>query len=109
MQVDDALGYVSFRTFFDDHEGSDLALLHESEGVGGEGCATDGERVGVHDVGGGLLEGVGAGALEHASEVAVADDAGEDACGGEDGGHAELFARHLIDDLRHGGIRGDLR
>ena len=92
---------------FDDDEGGNAAGLHEGEGGGGEGAGGDGDRGGIHDVGGGEREGVGAGALEHAAEVAVGDDAEEPVVAAENGGEAELLAGHLVDDVGHEGDGGD--
>lgn len=108
MQVEDAFGVAVGGC--DDQRG-DFSLFHEGESGGGEGSAVDGEGVWVHDFAGGALEGVRAVAFEEAAEVAVGDHAEELAgvcAGGEDGGHAQLLAGHLVDDLRHWGGGGDL-
>jgi hypothetical protein len=59
--------------------------------------------------GGGAVEGVGAGVFEETAEVAVGEDAEEAGVwlhgqmGGRlDGGEAEAFGGHLVDDLGHG-------
>ena len=85
-----------------DDEGGDLVLLHEGEGVGGEGLRGDGAGRGVHYFRGGFVEGVRAVAFEQAAEIAVGEDA-EEFGAGEDGGHAEALGGHLVDDLRHFG------
>ena len=64
--------------------------------------------MGVHDVAGGVFECVGAIAFEQAAEISVRDHAGQMAIF-EDRGHAELLARHLVDDLRHRRRACDLR
>ena len=56
-------------------EGGDLARFHEGEGGGGELGGVDGDGSGVHDFGGGVVEGSIAVALEEAAEIAVGDDA----------------------------------
>jgi len=99
----------------DDDQGGDFLFFHLDKGGGGEGAGGDGLGGAVHDVAGSAVEGVGADALEQAAEIAVGDDAGEGEAGGlsrflrglggglEDGGHAEFFAGHLVDDFGHGG------
>src|SRR5260370_156161 len=70
VEVEDALG-VSCR--IDDDQRGDLPVFHEGEGGGGEGAGVDRERAGVHDLGGGVVEGAVAVALEETAEVAVGD------------------------------------
>lgn len=91
-----------------DDERGDLFLFHEGERRGGEGAAIDGEGVGIHDLACGAVKCVGAVVLEEATEVTVRDHAEETAVL-QDGGHAEFFAGHFVDDLRHGRVGGDLR
>ena len=83
-------------------EGGDLAFFHAGERLGGEGFGVDSEGSRVHDLRGGMGEGVGAVTLKETAEVAVGDHAAELTVL-EDGGHAELLMRHFVDDLRHGG------
>ena len=45
--------------------------------------------------------------FHQAAEVAVGDDAGEAAVGMSDGGHAEAFVAHFVDDVGHGGVGCD--
>ena len=93
-----------------DDEGGDFVALHEGEGFGGEGCGGDGVGDGIEDFDGGEVEGVGAGVLEEAAEVAVGEDAeelGVRLSGGLDGGEAEALGGHLVDDLGHGGVGRD--
>jgi hypothetical protein len=91
-----------------DDEGCDFFFFHEGKGRGCEGAAFDGERMCVHDVAGGVFEGVGAIAFEETAEIAVGDHADEMVvC--DDGRHAEFLSRHLIDHLGHGSGRRDLR
>lgn len=47
-------------------------------------------------------------AFKEAAQVAIRDDAEEGVVRGEDGGHAKFLAGHLIDDLSHGSVGGDL-
>lgn len=91
-----------------DDQGGDLLFFHQGESRRGEGIGADGEWVRVHDFAGGVVEGGSAVAFEEAAEVAVGDHTEELAGGTKDGGHAELLAGHLVDDLRHRGVRGDL-
>jgi len=58
-----------------DDEGGDFVLLHEGEGVGGEGFGRDGKGLWIHHFRGGFVEGVGAVAFEEAAEVTVREDA----------------------------------
>src|SRR5207247_177305 len=81
VEVEDAFGLAAG---CGDDERCDLLLFHEGEGGGGEVAGVDGEGVGVHDLGGGVVEGAVAVALEETAEVAVGDHA-EEFAGFEDG------------------------
>src|ERR1700733_6403 len=86
VQVDDSLRVAVGRG---DDEGGDFLFFHEGEGRGGESTAGDGDRARVHDVAGGVFQGVRAVALEEATEIAVGDHAHEFAAFGiDDNGHA---------------------
>src|ERR1700722_17690166 len=91
----------------DDDERRDLLFLHESKCGRGQGAAADSERMRVHDLACSVLQGVGAVAFEQTTKISVGDHAGETAVF-KDGGHTELLARHLVDDLRHRGRACDL-
>jgi hypothetical protein len=104
VEVEDALD-LAFEIDYD--ERGDFFCFHEGEGVGGECAAVDGDGTGVHDLAGGVVEGSIAVALEKAAEVAVGDHA-QEFFFLENGGHAEFFAGHLVDDLRHWSFGDDL-
>lgn len=86
---------------FGDDEAGDLVVLHEGQGIDGEGGGRYGVGCGVEDVGSREVEGVGAAAGEEAAEVSVGDEAVELAVG-LDGGEAEALCGHLVDDLGEG-------
>ncbi len=90
----------------DDKKGGDVAGFHKGESSRGEGVCRDGDGGRVHDIAGGEGEGAGTGAFEHAAEISVGDDALKVAVV-EDGGEAELFAGHLVDDIGHEGGGSD--
>lgn len=84
MQVNDAFDATVCGN--DDQRGY-FFLFHQGERGGGKGATVDGNGVGIHDVGGGVFEGVAAIAFKQAAEVAVGDHAGECVVRREDSGH----------------------
>ncbi len=91
-----------------DDEGGDLALFENGEGRGGELFRSDGAGKGVHGFAGGAAEGCAAFAFEQAAQVAVADDAAEQALLLY-GGDAELLRGHFVDYVGHGSGGADDR
>jgi len=91
---------------FEDDEGGDFLFFEQGQSASGEFGGGDGPGAGMEGLAGGQGECRAAFALEQAAEVAVGDDA-EQAAVLLDGGEAELFAAHLVDDVGHGGFRRD--
>jgi len=98
----------SLRGRIDDHDGSDFFLFHEVEGFASKKMRADGLRGPYHTIASGHGKCCAAVLFHQAAEVAIREDAGELAVGGEDSGHAEFFGRHFMECGRHGRIGGYL-
>ncbi len=105
VQVDNAFNLTAAP---EHDERRDLLVFHQCEGRGGESAAFYGEGKRVHDLACVVFQCVRAVAFEQTAEIPVGDHAGKAPFFG-DGGHAEFFPRHFVDDLGHGGGGDDLR
>ena len=93
--MDDADNFL--RGGVNDHDGSDFSFFHEVERFAGKELRRNGLRRANHAVARGHGERGATVFFHQPAKVAIGEDAGEFAVGGENGGHAEFLGGHFVE------------